>query len=206
MQGQGVADEAHFDEAHQQNFALFGGKRLAMGFGDQLGERLLEFVVGFPLWVGHFDKVVVVDARRQVFEHFVAGAAQDVGRDQGAQLVQVFVAEHLVGAAGAFFEFVEAVVEVPERAEDARVEELEDAVEFVDAVFERRAGQHEGVAAGQGFDHLGGFGAPVFDALGLIQDDQVGAQLDQFVLIETDKFVVDDLEERWDHGTGRDGL
>ena len=158
-----------------------------MGFGDQFGERFFELIVGFPLWIRHFDKIVVIGAWRQIFEHFIAGAAQDVGSDQSTQLIQVFVTEHLVGAIGTFFQFVELVVEVPERAKDARVEKLEDAVEFVDAIFERRAGQNESIAAGQGFDHLSGLGAPVFDALGLIQDDQIGPKFEQFVLITTDQ-------------------
>ena len=177
VQGQGVADEAHFDQAHQQDFALFGGERHALGFSDKLGKVLAEFVVSLPLRVGHFDEEVVVGARRQVFEHFAAGAAQHVRGDEGAQLVKVFVAEHFVCAAVALFQFVEAVVEVPERAEDARVEKLKDAVEFVYAVFERRAGEDEGIAAGQGLDHLCGLGAPVLDALGFVEDDEVGAQL-----------------------------
>ena len=95
---------------------------------------------------------------------------------------------------------------MPQRAEDAWVEELEDAVEFVDAVFERGAGEHEGVAAAQAFDHLGGLGAPVLDALGFVEDHQIEAQLEDFVIIKADQFVVDDLEEGIDPRTVCGGL
>ena len=49
-------------------------------------------------------------------------------------------------------------------------------VDLVDAVLDRRAREHEGVAAAQAFDGLRGLGAPVLDALGLIEHDDVGLQ------------------------------
>ncbi len=195
VQGKGIADEAHFDQTHQQDFMFLGRERPLLGFGEQFGDGLLKLAVGFPLRVGHLDEEVVVHALGQVFEDFVAGAAQDMRLDEGTQLVHVFVAENLVRAALASLEFVKAVVEVPQGSQNARVEELEDAVEFVNAVFERRACQNEGIAARQGLDHHGSLGAPVLDALGFVEDDEVGAQFEQFVQVVADEFVVDDFEE-----------
>ena len=64
VQGERVADEAHFDHVHQKQFALFGCERTALGGGDQLGEFLFELVVGVPLFIAHFNEEIIVSARR----------------------------------------------------------------------------------------------------------------------------------------------
>ena len=76
VQGQRVADDAHLDQAHQQDLALLGGKRNPPGVGNQPGKGLLEFVVGLPLGIGHLNEEVVVHAFGQIGEHFGARAAQ----------------------------------------------------------------------------------------------------------------------------------
>ena len=58
MQRQGIADQAHFDQTHQQNITFFGSKWAAAGNRKQLGKMLFEFVIGLPLRIGHFNEVV----------------------------------------------------------------------------------------------------------------------------------------------------
>ena len=76
----------------------------------------------------------------------------------------------------ALVELVELAVEPEQRAEDRRVEEADQRIQFVDAVFQRRAGEHPGVAAAQAFDGEGGLRVPVLDALRLVEDDDLGLQ------------------------------
>ncbi len=87
------------------------------------------------------------------------------------------------------------MVKAPQRAQDVGINELEDAVEFVQAIFKRCAGQHKGVRAAQPLDGVGGFGAPVLDTLRLVQDDEVRPQAAQIFFIAQHQFVVDDVEE-----------
>ena len=76
--------------------------------------------------------------------------------------------------------------------------EIDDGVKFVDPVLDGGAGEDEGVAALEPLDGLGGVGGPVFDALGFVQDDDVG--LEALVDIEAvgdDLLVVYDGEKGW---------
>ena len=109
------------------------------------------------------------------------------------QLVEVLVAD----GATFFVQLVEVAVEAEQRAEDVRVEELDDGVDLVDAVLDRRAGEHEGVAASQALDGHGGLGLPVLDALGLVENDHIRCQggID-LVHIRADLLVVGEGEER----------
>ena len=109
------------------------------------------------------------------------------------QAVDVLV----VGGAAAVVEGVELAVEAEQRTEDAGVEEIDERVEFVDAVFEGSAGENEGVAAAQAFDGLGGLGGPVLDALGLVEHDDVGPEAGVDLQgVGHDLLVVDEREER----------
>ena len=83
----------------------------------------------------------------------------------------------------------------PQRSKHLRVDHLHQAVQILQPVFQRRAGEHEGVAAGNALDRAGDPGAPVLDALGLVHDHQVRAQgLVEHRQIAQDEFVVDDVE------------
>ncbi len=66
------------------------------------------------------------------------------------------------------------VQELERRAEPAVVHELHDAVQFLQLVLQRRAGQHDGVTAAQLLDGPRRLRFPVLDALGLVEHDQVG--------------------------------
>jgi hypothetical protein len=97
----------------------------------------------------------------------------------------------------AFVEREIVAVEAEERAEHRGVEEIDDRVEFVDAIFDRRAGEHEGMATAQPFDRLGGERVPRLDALGFVEHDNVGAQAAvQFGHVGAGLLVVDHREER----------
>ncbi len=69
---------------------------VAFGYVDKPAEFLFELIVGVLLLVGHLDEEVIVHAGGQIFEHFIAGAAQNVRLDERAEFVDVFVAENFV--------------------------------------------------------------------------------------------------------------
>ena len=93
-------------------------------------------------------------------------------------------------------EFVEIPVEAKQRAEDSGVKEIHQRVEFVDAVLNGRAGEHEGIAAFQTFHRLRCLGGPVLDSLGLIQDNHFGSKDSINVeAVAHHLFVVGDSEE-----------
>ena len=82
----------------------------------------------------------------------------------------------VVDRTAALVELVEFAVEAEQRAEQLRIEVLDDGIELVDAVLERRAGQHEGMRSAQLLDAPRRLGLPVLDALRLVEDDDVGRQ------------------------------
>ena len=88
------------------------------------------------------------------------------------QLVEVPVARR----AAPLVQIVVLAVEPEQRAEQGGVEEIHDRIQLVDAVFDRRAGEDEGVAAVEPLDGLRGLGGPVLDALGLVEHDDVRPQ------------------------------
>ena len=97
----------------------------------------------------------------------------------------------------ALVELVEFAIETEQRPEPGRVEEIDDRPQLVDPVLDRRAGQHECVAAVQPLYRLRGLGAPVLDALRFIENDDVGSQPRIYVQSVADHLlVVDDGEER----------
>ena len=68
-------------------------------------------------------------------------------------------------------------------------------MEFLQPVFQRRAGQHDGVFGGQALDAARGAGFPVLDALGFVQHDQIGRPAADRLGVAVDHVVVGDLEE-----------
>ena len=69
-------------------------------------------------------------------------------------------------------------------------------MQLVDAIFDGGAGEDKGVAAAEAFDGLGGLGAPVLDALGFVEHDDVWTKADVHVeRIREHLFVIDDGEE-----------
>ena len=92
------------------------------------------------------------------------------GASAAAQLGEVLV----VDRPAALVELVEVAVETEQRPEQLRIEVLDDRVELVDAVLDRRAGQHEGDRASAATSPPRRLGLPVLDALRLVEDDDVG--------------------------------
>ena len=83
--------------------------------------------------------------------------------------------------------------------EDAAVDELHDRVQLLELVLQRRSSQNERVAALQLLDRARRFRRPVPDALGFVQNDQVGAKVPDQLHVVPNQFVVDQVEEG---GTG----
>ncbi len=123
----------------------------------------------------------------------MAGAAEEDGFEFFAELREVFEAGDFSGFGGDAILVDEAVG----GAEAAGIDEFDDAVEVIEAVFERCAGEDEGEAGLEAFDDAAGFGFPVFDALGFIEDDEVPVAALDFEVVAEDLFVVADGEKFW---------
>ena len=108
-------------------------------------------------------------ARRQIFHHRAARAAQQNRSQALAQPLEILVAEDF-----AFLVRDAMAVEEPERrTESPVVDELHDREEIVEPILERRAGEHEREWRAQALHGLGRLRLPVLDALALVQNDQV---------------------------------
>ena len=81
------------------------------------------------------------------------------------------------------------------RSKTEAIDELHDGDQFFQPVLQRRAGQHDGVGRGDLLDAAGGARVPVLDALGLVEDDQVGRPRVDQVEIAMNGVVIGDLEE-----------
>ena len=149
--------------------------------------------VAVPLLVAQRDEKCAVGPAGQLGLHVGLAAAQHEGPDAGMQLVEVAVTH----GAATLVEFVEVAVEAEQRSEHGRIEEGHQRVDLVDAVFDRRAGEDEGVAAAQALDGLRGLGVPVLDPLRFVQDHDVGLQpLVDVQRVGQHLLVIDDGEER----------
>ena len=152
----------------------------------------LELVVAQTLLVGHADQIVLDGAARQ-FGLDVALAPAEHHRLQPAhQLVEVLVADR----PAAFVEVVKIAIEAEQRTQQARIEVLHDRVDLVDAVLDRRAGEHERIGRCQRLHRARRLGVPVLDPLRLVEDDDVGPQRAVDVGgVDDDLLVVDHGEE-----------
>ena|SRR5437660_5160520 len=71
-------------------------------------------------------------------------------------------------------------------------------MQLVDAILDGRAGEDKGVAAAEAFNGLGGLGAPVLDALGFVEHDNVWTEAGVHVeRVREHLFIIDDGEEGW---------
>lgn len=89
----------------------------------------------------HFAKVVVEDSVRQLIFHFVLAPAQQERPKPAVQFVQVLVSLRTAP----LIEFVKFAVKPEERSEDLRIQELNDRINFVNSVLQRRSGQDKGM-------------------------------------------------------------
>ena len=196
----GVAGHAQHAEGAEEFVLLRLRERAALGDGGEAGDDgFVDFV--FPLLLrGEGDEEVAVGAGGQLGLDIALAAAEQAGADAVLEAGEVAVA----AGAAAVVEVVVLAVETEERAEQRGIEEIHQRIKLVDAVLDGRAGEDEGVAAAKAFDGLGGFGAPVFDALGFVEHDDVGLEaLVHFERIGEHLLVVDDGEEG---GVGGGGL
>jgi hypothetical protein len=115
-----------------------------------------------------------------------------MGAQPLAQIVQILVPQDLA----ALVDDAVAVEEVKGRGQTPIVDELRHGVQLIQAVLQRRAGQHQREGRLQALDDVAGLGLPVLDALALVQDDQV--PLDSFdgQDVAEHLFVIADREER----------
>ena len=159
----------------------------------RLGDDALVAVVFALLFGAERDEVVAVGAFGQLGLHVGLAAAQHVGLDALVQFVQVAIG----GGPAAVVQFVILAVEAEQRAEQRRVEEIHQRIQFVDAVLDGRAGEDESIAAAQALDGLGGLGAPVLDALRFVQHHDVRPQpVVDVQRVGQHLLVIDDGEER----------
>ena len=96
----------------------------------------------------------------------------------------------------ALVESGELLVEAPERSEEVRIHHLHEAVEIVEPVLDRRAGEDEGEAAPEPLHHRGGACPPVLDPLRLVQDEQVRRHLCELALVGAHQLVARDEHRR----------
>jgi hypothetical protein len=152
------------------------------------GERV---VVDLRLLRRQRHVAALLDAVRQLVAHQGAVAAQHHRREPAAQRGEIAVAQHLAALVGD----VEVHEIAPERPQHPRVHHLHQAVEVLQAVLQRGAAEHEGIARRDALDGGGDLGAPVLDALGLVQDQQVRRQgLVDDAEIAQHQLGVDDVE------------
>ena len=78
----------------------------------------------------------------------------------------------------------------------APVDELHHREELFQFVFERGPGEHESVAALQLLDGAGRGRDPIADALGLVENNQVGLQFVNVTHVFENEFIAGEVEER----------
>ena len=123
------------------------------------------------LLVGGRNADDLAGARRQLLQHRLAGAAEEDRPQVLPQLVQVLIAQH----PAVLIDHAMAMEEAEGRRQAAVVDELDHRVEVVQAVLQRRAGQHQGEGRAEALDDPGRFRFPVLDPLPFVEDYQVPA-------------------------------
>ena len=168
----GVADHAHHIHMPQQ-FVLLGlGERAAFGNVCQSRHHALMTFVFTLLFGAERHEIVAIGAFRQLGFHLGFAPAEHGGLDALVQLVEIVV----TGGAATLIQLVVFTIETEERPEQGWIQEIHQGVQFVNPVFDRRAGEDKCVTAAQTLNRLGGFGAPVLDSLRFIQHDDVWLQ------------------------------
>ncbi len=154
-----------------------------------LDRRIVDLLLG--LRHGHIDPLH--DPFRQLVPNQTAIAAQHHAGQALAQQGEIAVAEYLA----AFVGDVEIDHVAPEWTQDARIDDLHQAVQVFEPVFQRCAGQDECIARADPLDCAGDLGAPVLDALGLVNDQQIGTQFPvDHGQVAHHEFIVDHVETR----------
>ena len=167
-----VADHAHAGEQHLQAVEFLRRQRPPLRLREEAGGRLAVVRVAQRLLLDHRHEIGLHRAAREFGLDVGLAAAEHHRLQAAAQFAEVLV----VDRAAPLVEFVEVAVETEQRPDQFWVEVLDDRIELVDAVLDRRAGQHEGIGRAQRFDPPRGLDLPVLDALRLVEHDHVGMQ------------------------------
>ena len=85
------------------------------------------------------------------------------------------------------------VQQLPRWPQAVLVHKLHDGDQFLQAVLQRCAGQHQRVGAADALEFARSDRVPVFDALRFICDDEIGCPVGDQVCVARQRFVVDDL-------------
>ena len=150
---------------------LFAQRTLLRDGCDTCCFKLRVFIRGGLLFA-HGHEAVLVGAPGEFVFDIAFAASQHERAHAFVQFAQV-----AIGIRAAFvIKVVELAVEPEERAEDFGVEEIDERIQFVDAVLQRRAGEHEGEGAAQQFDRARGARRPVLDALCFVEHHDVGRE------------------------------
>ncbi|OIQ72848.1 hypothetical protein GALL_455230 [mine drainage metagenome] len=137
------------------------------------------------------NKDAVIHALWQLRQHLGLAPAQHHRLQRFANVVKTAIPRH---PARLVAQLVFAQ-DAPGRPEPVLIDKLHDRNQFFQPVFQRGAGQHHGIGAGNAFEGTRGDRVPVFDALRLIGNHQVrGPGRDQ-VGITRQCFVMGDLAE-----------
>jgi hypothetical protein len=172
---------------------LLLGQRTALRYADQLGDLIFVLAVGLLLRFAQRDEILPVRALGQFRFHLGLAAAQH----QRGHAITKFREIVEFRRAPALIELIKFAVESEERSEHFRIEKIDNGIEFVDAVFDRRAGEDKSVTAAQSLNRLGCLGVPVFDALRFIKHHDVGLEVQVHVKrIAEHLLVVDQGEKR----------
>ena len=141
------------------------------------------------LLLGHRHEQGVVDALGQLVEHFGLASANHDRRQRRADPIEIAVADDPARLVAPLV-FVQ---QAPGGAEPVLVDELDDGNQLFEPVLKRRAGEHDGVRAGDAPERARRDGVPVLDALRLVDDHDVGRPVVDQIEVARKRFVVRDL-------------
>ena len=188
-----VANHPQHRQFALQFFLFLFRERTALGGVHQPGIFAFAIRVITFLPVAQRHEMIAIGAFGQFRFHIHFASAQHVRFDAGVKLIEVAKA----AGPSALIQFLEVAVESEQRSQHRRIEKIHQRMQFVDAVFDGRAGEDKRVTAAQALEGLGGFGVPVFDALGLIEHHNVWPQTRvDLQPIDQHLFIIHQSEER----------
>ena len=124
-------------------------------------------VVATLLFAGHYR---LVCPRRTPGQFVLDGGLSPAKKNRGDRFVQFRQIAHALVLPLAV-KGVESAVEAKEASEQRRIHEVHKRIEFVNAVFNRRAGQDKRIGRDESLQVPRRLRLPVLDTLGLVQDD-----------------------------------
>ena len=143
------------------------------------------------LHLGHRHQQVLVGPGGQLPQHLGFAPADHDRRQRLADLLQSGIA----GDAPGFVLDLMLVQQLPGRPQPMLIDELDDGDQFLELVFQRRAGQHDRIGAIDALQGARRNRVPVLHPLRFIDDDQFGRPGGDQVEIGLELLVVGDLAE-----------